>query len=139
MVQIHLDQETANLGLEDWMDSRLFAREYLLHRADFAAGHHIQVTVVDRMAGHRADLVVVRNEGEVQRLAAGGVQVIRTLFGGDDGLSQAIDLSRFLLKLFFGDVDRDIELRDLGAQLGLLFKHLERVGACRVLLQNAVG
>jgi len=87
MVQIHLDKETANLGLENRMDRGLFAREYLLQSAHFAARDHVQVTVVDWTAGYRAGLVVVRNEGEVQRLFPGRIQVIRTLFGGLDGLS----------------------------------------------------
>jgi len=139
VVQIHLDQEAANVGLEDRMDGVFLAGEDLLHRTDFPARDHIEVAVVDRAPGHRIGLVVVRNESEVQGLAPNRIQVVRTFFGGGDGLPQAVDLTRVLLEFFLGDVNGHVELRGLGAQFGLLLEHVQRARASRGLLKDVVG
>jgi hypothetical protein len=78
MVQIHLDKKAANLRFENRMDSSLFAREHLLQSAHSAAHDHVQVTVVDGTTGYGASPIIVRDEGEVQRLFPGRIQVIRT-------------------------------------------------------------
>ncbi len=69
MLEIHLHQESSNVGLEDGMNGGLFAREYLVHCADSEGTQHIQIAVVNRTPGHRAGLVVIRDKSEVQRLA----------------------------------------------------------------------
>ena len=52
--------------------------------------------------------------------------------------AQPVNLPCVFLELFLGDVDGDVKLGGLRAQLGLLFEHVERVGASGGFLQHVV-
>src|ERR1700679_3088957 len=99
MGESHLDGEAAHLGLEDGMRDVFFAEKYLLHRAYLAAEDHIEVAVVNWRSNLGAGLIVVRDEGEVEPVVAGGIEIVRTLFGGSDGAAQPVDLAVFFLQL----------------------------------------
>ena len=67
MVQLHLDQEAADVRPENGMDGMFFAGENLFHRAHLLARHHVQEAVVDRGADGDIALVVVGYKREVRR------------------------------------------------------------------------
>jgi len=92
MIQVHLNQKSANLRFEDRMNGVFFSRVNLLHGADLPAQNHVQIAIVDRSACHCIRLVVLRHEAEVQRLPSGCIQIVRALLGSHDRLPQPADL-----------------------------------------------
>jgi hypothetical protein len=139
MGKVHLDGEAAHLGLEDGVRDVFFAEKYLFDRAYLAAENHIEVAVVDGRSYLGAGLIVVGNKGEVEPVVAGGVEVVRALFGGGDGVAQPVDLAVVFLQLLLRDGECDVELGDLEAELGLFFEDIERLGAGGGLIEDAVG
>jgi hypothetical protein len=137
--EVHLDGESAHLGFEDGMHDVLLARKDLLYSADLAADDHVEIAVVDGSADGGAGLIVVGHEGEVEARVAVGIEVVRALLGGGDGVVEALNLAIVFLQLLFGDGQGDVELGDVGAEFGLLIEDVERIAADGGLVDDAVG
>src|SRR5580704_8131564 len=101
VLEIHLDEETANLRLEDGVKHLFFTREARDDGSDFAADDHIQVAIVDGAAIGCAGAIVVRNEGEVELGLAGSTQEIGAQLCGDNGIVETSNLKVVFSQFLF--------------------------------------